>query len=57
MLEIAEFKSPKTIGIPRFLVFSKQMMSYNCLLNGLAGKILTFPKTLKMRKICKIWVK
>ena len=56
-IEIVVFKNLKTIGIPRFLVFSKQMMSYNCLLNGLAGKILTFPKTLKMRKICEIGVK
>ena len=49
-LQNTKFKSPKTIGIPRFLGFSKQNRPYNCFLCGLAGKILTFSKTIKCVK-------
>ena len=56
-IEIAEFENLKTIGIPRFLAFSEQTRPYNCFLYGLAGKIPTFPKFLKVCKIGKIWVK
>jgi len=56
-IEIVVFKNLKTIGIPRFLVFSKQMMSYNCLLNGLRGKSPTFSKSSKVCKIGVIGVK
>ena len=56
-IEIAEFKNLKTIGIPRFLGFSKQNRSYNCLLNGLVHKVQTFPKCSKVREIGKIGVK
>ena len=56
-IEIVEYKNLKTVGIPRFLVFSEQTRPYNCFLCGLAGKIPTFPKILKVCKIGKIVVK
>ena len=56
-IEIAEFENLKTIGIPRCLGFSKQNRPYNCFLCGLAGKIPTFPKILKVCKIGKNDVK
>ena len=49
-LKIEEFKNLKTIGIARFSEYSKQMMSYNCFLCGLASKIRTFSKFSKVRK-------
>ena len=56
-IEIVEFENLKALGIPRFLGFSKQKRPYNCFLYGLAGKIPTFRKTLKVCKIGEIWVK